>query len=336
MKVDIHTHILPSNWPDLRERYGYGGFIQLNVEGSCGRMMKDGELFRIVDPNLWDPKTRMEESDADRVDIQVLSTVPVMFSYWAEPEDTLDLSRMLNDHLAGIIAQFPKRFIGLGTVPMQAPMLAVREMERCVKELGLRGIEIGTHVNNTNLDDPQFDPIWETAQKLGAAIFVHPWDMMGMEQLRKYWMPWLVSMPAETSRAICSLLMGGVLDRFPDVRFAFAHGGGSFPATLGRINHGFDVRPDLCQVETTTPPSEFVEKIYFDSLVHDAHTMEFLVDKVGHDRIALGTDYPFPLGEERPGTLIESLSGLEPATRERLLWRNALEWLGRSREEFAS
>lgn len=332
MKVDIHTHILPAGWPDLREKYGYGGWIQLEVEGSCGRMMTEGELFRKVDPNLWDSKTRLAECEKFQVDVQVLSTVPVMFSYWAEPEDTLDLSHFLNDHLVGIVEQFPKRFVGLGTLPMQAPELAARELERCMA-MGLRGVEIGTHVNNINLDDRSFDPIWEVAQKTGAAIFVHPWDMMGMKQLQKYWMPWLVSMPAETSRAICSILMGGVLERFPGLKFAFAHGGGSFPGTLGRISHGFEVRPDLCQTETTTPPAEFVKELYFDSLVHDAKTLEFLLDIVGEDRVALGTDYPFPLGELSPGKLIES-TDLSAQTKERLLSGTALEWLGLNREDF--
>lgn len=333
MKIDIHCHILPSEWPSLRERYGYSGWMQLHVEDGCGRMMKDTEFFRAVDPNLWDPETRLRESDADRVDIQVLSTVPVMFSYWAEPEDTLDLSRMLNDHITSVVERYPKRFIGLGTVPMQEPELAAREIERCMGELGLAGIEIGTHVNNINLDHEMFEPVWETAEKTGAAVFVHPWDMMGFEQLRKYWMPWLVSMPAETSRAICSLLMGGVLERYPNLRFGFAHGGGSFPATLGRINHGFDVRPDLCQIETTTPPSAFVDKLYFDSLVHDPMALKFLVDRIGADRLALGTDYPFPLGEHRPGKLVEE-SDLSPQIKERILSGTALEWLNRQREHY--
>ena len=333
MKIDIHTHILPSDWPNLRERYGYSGFMQLDVKDGCGRMMRDGELFRRVDPNLWDEKVRLSECDADHVDVQVLSTVPVMFSYWAEPEDTLDLSIFLNDHIASVVDRFPKRFVGLGMVPMQEPDLAARELERCVKTLGFPGIEIGTHVNNINLDNPMFDPVWEAANELRAAVFVHPWDMMGMEQLRKYWMPWLVSMPAETSRAICSLMMGGILERYPDIRFAFAHGGGSFPATLGRISHGFAVRPDLCQIETTTPPEELVPQLYFDSLVHDEDTLKFLVSKVGAERIALGTDYPFPLGEHRPGLLIEG-ADLAPEVKERLLSGTALEWLDRDRDAF--
>ncbi len=335
MKIDIHAHILPKTWPDLRERYGYGGFIRLdhNCDGCSARMMKDDEFFRDVDPNVWSPSVRVEECDEHAVDVQVLSTVPVMFSYWAKPEDTHDLSKILNEHIAGVVEEHPKRYAGLGTLPMQDTDRAVQELERCINELGLVGVEIGTHINETNLDDPRFDPLWEAAEELGAAIFVHPWDMMGMDQLEDYWLPWLVSMPAETSRAICSLMMGGVLDRYPELKFAFAHGGGSFPATLGRIDWGFEVRPDLCQVRTETPPRELVDKLYFDTLVHDPMMLRFLVEKFGPEQLALGTDYPFVLGEHEPGKLIESMD-FAPEVKERMLSGTALEWIGRDRSDF--
>lgn len=335
MKIDIHTHILPKEWPDLRERYGYGGFIRLEhgCQGCSARMMRDGEFFREVEPNLWDPSVRLEECDRYAVDVQVLSTVPVMFSYWAKPADTHDLSKILNDHIAGVVADAPKRFAGLGTLPMQDTERAVEELERCMTELGLQGVEIGTHINGVNLDDERFDPLWEAAEELGAAIFVHPWDMMGMDDLPDYWLPWLVSMPAETSRAIASLMMGGVLDRYPRLRFAFAHGGGSFPATLGRIDWGFQVRPDLCQVRTKTRPREIVEKIYFDTLVHDPVVLRMMIEEFGAERLALGTDYPFVLGEHEPGKLIESMD-LDEQTRARLLGETALAWLGVERARF--
>jgi aminocarboxymuconate-semialdehyde decarboxylase len=329
MKIDLHTHILPKSWPDLRQRYGYGGFVQLEHHGpGCARMVVDGKMFREIQDNCWDPLSRLADCRRHGVDVQVLSTVPVMFSYWAKPEDTYDLARLLNDHLAEVVRQFPRHFVGLGTLPLQAPDLAIRELERCLKELGLRGIEIGSHVNEWNLDHPALFPVFEAAQELGAAVFVHPWDMMGKERMGQYWLAWLVGMPAETALAICSLLFGGVLERLPRLRFCFAHGGGAFPGTIGRIEHGFRVRPDLCALRTDKNPRSYLGKFYLDSLVHDADALRLLIQLVGADRIALGSDYPFPLGEDEPGQLIESMGDLPATTKERLLAGTALEFLG--------
>jgi aminocarboxymuconate-semialdehyde decarboxylase len=334
LSIDIHTHILPRNWPDLKERYGYGGFIHLDHHKTgCARMMQDDRFFREVDSNCWDAEVRLGECDRHGVDVQVLSTVPVMFSYWAKPAHTLDLSMLLNDHLAEVVGTDPGRFVGLGTVPMQAPDLAVRELERLTGELSLAGIQIGSHINDWNLSDPNLFPVWEAAQSLGAAVFVHPWDMMGADRMTKYWLSWLVGMPAETSHAICSMIFGGVLEKFPGLRVAFAHGGGAFPATIGRIEHGFDVRPDLCAVDNSVNPRAYLERIYLDSLVHDPLMFRYLLDLMGPERIALGTDYPFPLGELEPGRLIRDMNLGKPVT-ERLLHGTALEWLGLSKEQF--
>ena len=210
---------------------------------------------------------------------------------------------------------------------MQSPELAAKEIERCHNELGLKGIEIGTHINNKNLNEKEFAPVWETCEKLGMALFVHPWDMMGKEQMSKYWLPWLVSMPAETSRAICSMIFGGIFEKYPKLRVAFAHGGGSFPATIGRIQHGFDVRPDLCAIDNKIAPKNYLGKFWFDSLVHDVDMLKYLIKLVGVQKIALGTDYPFPLGELEPG---ENILNAELTTPEQewLFYRSAFEWLG--------
>ena len=258
-----------------------------------------------------------------------------MFSYWARPEHGYDLARLLNDHLAGVVRDHPRRFAGLGTLPMQAPDLAVRELERCIRNLGLRGVEIGTHVNGNNLDDPSVFPVLEAAERLGAAVFVHPWDMLAKERMSKYWLGWLVGMPAETALAICSVIFGGVLERLPRLRIAFAHGGGSFPGTIGRIEHGFHCRPDLVAVANPRNPREYLGKFYLDSLVHDADALRHLIRLVGAERIALGSDYPFPLGEEKPGTLIDSLAELSAAVKQRLLTGTALEFLGLDETFFA-
>ncbi|HET7787563.1 MAG TPA: amidohydrolase family protein [Myxococcales bacterium] len=321
--LDVHTHVLPPELPQWAP-------IRLERAGECrARMLlPDGTFFREIGSNCWDAKQRMKECDSAGVGVQVLSTVPVLFAYGADAGRGNDLARLLNDHIAGICREHPRRFIGLGTLPLQSPDAAARELERCMGELGLAGVEIGSHVNDWNLSDPALFPVFARAAGLGAAIFVHPWDMMGQARMRKYWLPWLVGMPAEVSLAICSMIFGGVLERLPTLRVAFAHGGGAFAGTLGRIEHGFRVRPDLVAVDNPHPPSKYLGSIYVDSLVHDARALRLVMDTFGPERVALGSDYPFPLGEERPGALIDSLD-LEAPLRERLRAGTALEWLGK-------
>ena len=348
MKIDLHTHILPRDWPDLDAKYGYGGFIRLDhYKPCCARMMIGDRVFREITDNVWDPKRRIEECEREKISMQVLSTVPVMFSYWAKATDALDLSRRLNDHIAGVVRNHPGRFAGLATIPLQDPDLAASELERCVRELGLRGVQIGTHVDanphsgridTLNLDNASLQPVWNAAEQLGAAIFVHPWDMFGKERMPKYWLPWLVGMPAETSLAICSMIFGGVFERFPKLRVAFAHGGGAFPFTIGRIEHAFHVRPDLVSMENKTNPRKYLARadkqkitparFYVDSLVHDAEALRLLLNLFGAERVALGSDYPFPLGEAHPGKLIESIKELSSQEKMRLLSGTAREFLG--------
>jgi aminocarboxymuconate-semialdehyde decarboxylase len=328
LKIDIHTHIIPEHLPNFKEKYGYGGFISLeHHKPRCAKMMKDGEFFREIECNCWDAEQRIKEGIEFGVDVQVLSTIPVLFNYWAKPEHTLDASKFLNDHIAEVVGINPNKFIGLGTIPMQHVDYAIQEMERCVKELNFPGIEIGTNINGVNLDDENIFRIFEAAQDLNCSIFVHPWDMVGKERMKKYWLPWLVGMPAENTIAICSMIFGGVFERLPNLKVCFAHGGGSFPATLGRIEHGFYARPDLVAVDNDKPPRDYIGQFYIDSLVHDEKMLTFLLDLIGANRIALGSDYPFPLGELKPGELIESMN-LPNEVKEQLLYKTALDWLG--------
>jgi aminocarboxymuconate-semialdehyde decarboxylase len=296
-------------------------------------LREDGTVFREISSNCWDAAQRLRECDDAGVGVQVLSPVPVLFAYQLPPERGHDLARLLNDSIASLCREHPRRFIGLGTLPLQSPDLALRELDRCLGELGLAGVEIGSHVNAWNLSDPALFPVFARAAELGAAIFVHPWDMMGEERMRRYWLPWLVGMPAEVSLAICSLIFGGVLERLPELRIAFAHGGGSFPGTLGRIEHGFQARPDLVAIDNPRPPTAYLKSIYVDSLVHDARALRLILEVFGQERIALGSDYPFPLGEARPGALIDSLQ-LPAGVRDRLRAGTALEWLGREASSY--
>jgi len=334
LKIDVHTHILPHDIPRWIDKFGYGGFITLDHHSvGCARMVRDdGTQFRDVDENCWDPQKRIEECDAAGVNVQVLSTVPVMFTYWAKPANGSEVAKFLNDDIAAAVNEFPLRFVGLGTVPMQDTKLAIAELERC-KEIGLAGVEIGSNVNQLNLSEPQFFDFFAACQALDMAVFVHPWDMMGEKDMQKYWLPWLVGMPAEVSRAICSLIFSGTLERLPRLRILFAHGGGAFPATIGRIEHGFSVRPDLCAVDNPHSPRRYLSRMYFDSLVHSPAKLDYLIKLVGADQVALGSDYPFPLGEATPGELIQS-SDYDDDIRAMLLHGAALNWLNLEKSTF--
>lgn len=334
LKIDVHTHILPKDIPRWKEKFGYGGFITLDHYRPCSAHMvrDDGKQFRDIEENCWEPSVRVAEMDQVGISVQVLSTVPVMFSYWAKPADGAEISNLLNDHIAGIVNDFPTRFVGLGTVPMQDTDLAVKELERC-KEIGLAGVQIGTNINQLNLGEAQFFDFFAACEEAEMAVFVHPWDMMGAKDMQKYWLPWLVGMPAEVSRAICSLIFSGVLEKLPRLRILFAHGGGAFPATIGRIEHGFNVRPDLCAVDNPHSPRRYLGRMYFDSLVHEAAKLDYLLKLVGADQIALGSDYPFPLGELEPGKLIESMP-YDDSIKEMLFHGSALNWLNLDKGRF--
>lgn len=333
-KIDIHTHILPPEIPKFKDRFGYGGFMQLHHHQQCQADMVDdsGNFFRQVHANCYDVPLRLEDCGQHQVDVQVLSTVPVMFSYFAKPQDGLYVSQFLNDHIRTVVECHPQRFVGLGTLPMQDPEYAIKELERC-QRIGLKGVEIGSHINGKNLSEKEFFPFYQACEEWDMALFIHPWDIMGKETMPHYWLPWLVGMPAETSRAICSLIFGGIFERFKKLRVAFAHGGGSFPATVGRIEHGFKVRPDLCAVDNNINPRHYLGQFYLDSLVHDPGMLQHIVQLVGVQKVALGTDYPFPLGELIPGTLIEQ-ADFNEQEKAWLLGKSALAWLNMQESDF--
>lgn len=312
--------------PNWVRKFGYGEFIHLEHRNCKACMMKGDKLFREVEDNSFDAGVRVKEMNETDVSIQVLSTIPVLFNYWAKAKDGYETSRFFNDHIAETVAKNQKRFIGIGTVPLQDTDLAIKEMDRCVSELKMPGLEIGSNINGLNLNDEKFFPFYKEAEKLGCALFVHPWEMMGEQQMQKYWLPWLVGMPAETSRAICSMIFGGVFEKFPKLRVAFAHGGGSFPLTIGRIEHGFKVRPDLVAVDNPINPRDYIGKFWIDSLVHDPAAMKLIIKVMGADNICMGSDYPFPLGEHHPGLLIEQMKFTDEL-KEKLLFKNATDWL---------
>jgi aminocarboxymuconate-semialdehyde decarboxylase len=327
LKIDMHTHILPKTMPNWTEKFGYGKFIHLesNADGSAN-MMQGGNFFRRIVENCWDESLRIKEYEHFNTQVQVVCTIPVMFSYWANPKDCAELSRFLNDHIAELVQQYPKHYIGLGTIPMQDTEEAIKELER-IKSIGLVGIQIGSNINDKNLSEDEFFPIFEACSRLGLAVMIHPWQMMGFDSMKKYWLPWLVGMPAETSRAACSMIFGGVLERLPKLRVCFSHAGGSFLPTLGRIEHGFNCRPDLVAIDNQVNPREYVGKFWVDSITHDIDALKYILNMQGSKRVCLGSDYPFPLGDLEIGKFIEE-SDLSKTQIEDIFCNATLEWLG--------
>lgn len=326
LKIDMHTHVLPETLPRFAEKFGYGDFIHLehHMPGRA-RMMKGTQFFREIASNCWDAEERIAEYALFHTQVQVVCTIPVMFSYWAQGRDCLEISMFLNDHITQLVHDYPQNYIGLGTVPMQDADLAIKELARC-KEIGLVGIQIGSNINDQNLGEPAFFPIFQACAELGLALFVHPWNMMGQQHMQKYWLPWLVGMPAETTRAMCSMIFSGVLEKLPDLRVCFAHAGGSFLPTIGRIEHGFNCRPDLVAIDNPVNPREYLGKFWVDCITHDPAMLRYILDTAGEDKVCLGSDYPFPLGDLEIGAFIEKMD-LPEATIQKIFSKNTLDWL---------
>jgi aminocarboxymuconate-semialdehyde decarboxylase len=334
-KIDSHTHILPKKMPNWSEKFGYGDFIYLqHHKKGVAKMMRGNQFFREIKSNCWDPEERIEEYKQFNTMVQVVCTIPVMFSYWAKPMDCYSLSQFLNDHLGKLVAKYPKQYIGLGTVPMQDAELAVKELER-FKKINLVGLQIGSNINDENLNEERFFPIFEACEKLDLAVMVHPWNMMGEKKMQRYWLPWLVGMPAETSRAICSMIFGGIFEKLPKLRVMFAHAGGSFLPTIGRIQHGFDCRPDLVAIDNNVNPRNYLGKFWVDSVTHDPLMLEYVLKLQGSKRVMLGSDYPFPLGDLEVGKFIEDMD-LPENVKEDIFCNSVLEWLKLSKKDFVS
>ena len=334
LKIDAHTHILPPEMPNWTEKFGYGDFIWLKqAKPGYADMMKSGKFFRTIEENCWDPKVRIDEYAAFNTNVQVVCTIPVMFSYWAKAQDTLDLSRFLNDHIAQLQADYPKEYIGLGTIPMQDADLAIQELHRLKNELNIKGIQIGSNINDLNLSDPKFFPIFQACDELDIAIMIHPWDMMGFHSMEKYWLPWLVGMPAETSRAMCSLIFGGVMERLPNLRILLSHAGGAFIPTIGRIEHGYNCRPDLVAVDNKRNPREYLGKFWTDCITHDIDLLKYILKVQGSNKVCLGTDYPFPLGDLEFGKFIED-SDIPQKDIDNMFCDSTLNWLKLDKADF--
>ncbi len=326
--TDIHTHIVPMSFPPYAGRHANARWPSMAPAHDCHHcnVMIAGKVFRTVSDHCWSLERRLETMEAARVERQVLSPMPELLSYWLEAEDAESLGRHVNDAIAAMVADGKGRFAGLGMVPMQDPDRAVAELERLMT-MGFKGVEIGTNVNGVSIGDKRYAAFFATAERLGAAIFVHALHPAGTERLvGPPNMPALALFPCETSTAIVSLMMAGIIGRHPTLRIAFSHGGGVFGLVLPRFMHGWKLQPGMKEA-TGGSPAELARRLYYDTLVYDADTLRFLIERFGITQLCVGTDHPFAIEETQPVAAVEHLN-LSAADQALVLSGNALRFLG--------
>jgi aminocarboxymuconate-semialdehyde decarboxylase len=323
--IDFHTHYLSRE----AERFGapFPSWPRLVVDGEgCAHLSRDGIPFRDIDARSWNASLRIADMDAAGIDLQVLSPLPPTFAYEFDVAVTAQFTRLQNDAIADIVRARPDRFAGLGMVALQDPDVACEELQRAVGELGLAGIEIGTHAGGRDLADPGFDAFWECCDALGALVFVHPENAPGFERLRTARLAFAAGYPSESGLCAASLIMTGVIARWPRVRFVFAHGGGTLPWLLPRLDAVWsayaDVRETLAQ-----RPSETARTLWYDTLTFDAENLSVLAERAGIDRLVVGSDYPFLMQEEPPGATVLACDAFDDVARDAMRGKNALALL---------
>ena len=323
--TDVHTHYVPRGWPALP---GTGPRPALRVDGPATATIMLGERpFRTITDAAWNADVRLAHMDAHGVHRQVLSPTPVFFSYEQEADAAARTAEIFNDLALGIAAEAPDRLLPFCQVPLQDTDAACRELDRAVAA-GHVGVEIGNHVGDRDLDDAGIVTVLQHAAALGVPVFVHPWDMPASPRTARWMAQWLIGMPAETHLSLLALVLGGVFDRVgPELRICFAHGGGSFPFWIGRMDNAWHERHDVVGT-SALPPSGYLDRFLVDSVVFDERALRLLVDTMGAERVLLGTDYPYPLGEQAAGSLIREASFLTDAERDLLLGGNAVAFLG--------
>ena len=271
---------------------------------------------------------RLEWMDAQEIDVQVLSSWMDFSSYVLDPEDGVWLAGAFNELTQEAIAAHPDRFLAMAAVPLQAPDLAAGELRRAVGELGMVAVEIGTRVLDRELDDPGLTPFWSAAEELDALVLVHPIPAsIGHERLQRYFFDNIVSNPAEETVAAAHLIFGGILERHPQLRVCLTHGGGFLPYQIGRQDRGFHGNVRDAASVLTRPPSSYLRRFFYDSVVHSTESLGFLVGRVGDDRVVLGSDYPFPMGDPEPVATVRGASLGDPVERA-ILHDNAMVALG--------
>lgn len=323
--TDVHAHWFAKEWVELleREAESHGAKMGRNAKGHTIITLPGVALVSSFPPDMVDLSTMIENMDAARVDVRLFSLTNPMIN-WAPPEFGLKLARTFNDACGAAHQRYPDRFFGAMTLPMQAPELAVKEMERAAKLPGMRAVYMAMHINGQNLDNKAFWPVYEKMEALDLPLCLHPVNPCCIERMRNYHMRNLVGNPHEAAIAAADLIFGGVLDDFPRLRVVLPHAGGSFPWLIGRFDNGVATRTrELGHMKQ--PASKYLRRFYYDTISHNPQIMRFLIDMVGVDRIVVGSDYNMDAGYPRPVEFVDSIPGLTGEEREMILARNAAD-----------
>lgn len=325
--IDVHAHVLTEETIRLLQREAPKAAPKLSeIDEQFGTLDVAGSIYRHFPRGGWDLDRRLADMAASKVDVQVLSVCPQTFVYNQPPAVAAGFARIQNEQLAKLVKTHPGRFLAIATLPMQEPKLAADELRYAMRTLGLGGAQIGSNIAGKNLDDPELEAVWATASELGAFILVHPINVAGMDRLGSYYLNNLIGNPLDTTIAAACLVFSGVLERYPNLKFCLSHGGGFVPYQQGRFLHGWHVR-DEPKKKLKKPPTESLNRFYFDTITHSADALEFLVGSAGADRVLLGSDYPFDMGMPDGVLQVKNLS-IAPVEQDAILGTHARALLG--------
>lgn len=327
LRIDMHSHFFPTISREEAAQVDQSDvpWLAVSDDGETGMIMLGDQAFRPVNRPLWDPKRRLEQMDEQRIDVQLMCATPVMFGYRYGVKAASQWAQRMNDKALELCSVAPNRLKALAQVPLQDIDLACREASRAHAS-GHCGVQIGNHVGPRNLDDEALTQFLRHCADERIPVLVHPWDMMTDGRMKKWMLPWLVAMPAETQLGILSLILSGAFERIPrSLKLCFAHGGGSFAFLLGRVDNAWRQR-DIVREDCPNLPSSYVDRFSVDSAVFDAKSLSLLVDVMGEERVLLGSDYPYPLGEQTIGSLVENHDGLSDQAKSRILGVNAAKF----------
>lgn len=329
MKIDIHWHCVPETYVSaVRERGNeYPERVRVGSSGQV-EMFVDGQRWKPLTDQDHNTKRMIRDMDESGRDVAVLSGYPWLFHYELDAEKGEGIAKEVNDGIAQMVSEHSDRLAGMGTVPLQHAPMALKELERVVNQLGMRAVEIGSNVKGKNLDEPEFFPFFEKVQALGVLVFIHPsLNVAGIERMGRYHLLNLIGNPTETAVGIGSLIYGGILERLPELKLCFAHAGGSMPYLIGRLDHGYKVRPE-CKSAIPKAPSEYFKRLYFDTIAHSPQGLLYLIQSVGSDKVLLGSDYPADMADPQPVATVDKLGQISQADKEKIWGGNAARLLG--------